>query len=145
MVRLQTEIAGLEQQLQKFQNDSGRRQPGNVQVPTARVPELALEYIRRQREVKYHEFLFELLAKQYENARLDESREAPVLQVVDRALVPDRKSGPKRLLLIVCSALLGALLGMVWVFLRHTIARFQRDPFTAKRLEALREAALLRR
>jgi tyrosine-protein kinase Etk/Wzc len=145
VVRLQTEIAGLEQQLQKFQNDSGRLQPGNVQVPTARVPELALEYIRKQREVKYHEVLFELLAKQYESARLDESRDAPVLQIVDRALVPDKKSGPRRVLLIVCSALLGALLGMVWVFLRHTIAKLQQDPFTAKRLEALREAALLRR
>jgi tyrosine-protein kinase Etk/Wzc len=145
VMRLQTEIADLEQQLQKLQSDPGRRQPGNLQLPTAKVPELALEYVRKQREVKYHEVLFELLAKQYEVARLDESREAPLLQVVDRALVPDKKSGPKRLLLTLGAAFLGALLGVVWVLFRHTAASWQQDPVMAKRLEALREAALLGR
>jgi tyrosine-protein kinase Etk/Wzc len=145
VMRLQTEIADLEQQLQKLQSDPGRRQPGNLQLPTAKVPELALEYVRKQREVKYHEVLFELLAKQYEVARLDESREAPLLQVVDRALVPDKKSGPKRLLLTLGAAFLGALLGIVRVFFRHTAASWQQDPVMAKRLEALREAALLGR
>jgi capsule polysaccharide export protein KpsE/RkpR len=99
VVRLQSQIAGLQQQLQRMQNDSAEHQPGNTELPTAKVPGLALEYIRKQREVRYHEVLFDMIARQYETARLDESREAPVLQVVDRAVVPDRKSGPKRALL----------------------------------------------
>lgn len=93
VVRLQTEIAGLQGQLKKMQSDPSRREPGTVQLPTAKVLELALEYVRKQREVKYHEALFEMLAKQYEGARLDESREAPLLQVIDRA-VSGRKIGP---------------------------------------------------
>jgi tyrosine-protein kinase Etk/Wzc len=141
VVRLQTQIAGLQQQLQKLQSDPTQRQPGNVVLPTAKVPELALEYVRKQREVKYHETLFELLARQYEAARLDESREAPVLQVVDHALVPDKKSWPPRVLLILVGAVVGAFLGAVWVLLRNAIRLFQEDPAKAKQLEALRQAA----
>jgi tyrosine-protein kinase Etk/Wzc len=145
VVRLQTEISGLEQQLQKLENDSSQRQPGSLQLPTAKVPELALEYVRKQREVKYHEVLFELIARQYEVARLDESREAPLLQVVDRAVVPDKKSGPPRTLLILVGCMLGAFAGASWVILKNFISTLQQDPSKAAQIETLREAALLRR
>lgn len=119
VVRIRTEIEGFQAQLRKLEDDSSQRTPGNVQAPTAKVPELALEYIRKQREVKYHETLFELLARQYELARLDESREAPLLQVVDKAIVPDKSSGPLRGLLLVAGILLGLILGIGWVFLKN--------------------------
>jgi tyrosine-protein kinase Etk/Wzc len=144
VVRLQTQIDGLEQQLQKFQKDSGARQSGNVLAATGKVPELALEYVRKQREVKYHEVLFELIAKQYEAARLDESRESPVLQVVDRAVVPDRKSGPPGPLILLAGCLLGGLAGAGWVIVKDFLGKLQEDPARAAKFEALRQAALLR-
>lgn len=144
VVRLQTEIAGLEEQKQKLENGTGRRQPGNIQLPTAKVPELALEYVRKQREVKYHETLFELIARQYESARLDESRESPLLQVVDTALIPDKKSGPPRILLIFASALLGAFAGAAWVVFRSFILSLEKDPTKAKKLQALQQAASIK-
>jgi tyrosine-protein kinase Etk/Wzc len=142
VVRLQTQIAGLQQQLQKLQNDPSKRQPGNIQTPTARVPELALEYVRKQREVKYHEILFELIAKQYEAARLDESRDAPVLQIVDRAVIPDKRSGPPILLSLIASCLLGILGGAAWVLSVNGLATIRQDPARAVKVEALRRAAL---
>jgi tyrosine-protein kinase Etk/Wzc len=141
VVRLQTQIDGLEQQLKKLENGSGARQVGNVLPATANVPELALEYVRKQREVKYREVLFELIAKQYESARLDESREAPVLQVVDRAVVPDRKSGPPRTLIILASCFLGTLAGAGWVIVKDVVGKLRQDPTKAARYEALRQAA----
>lgn len=144
VVRLQTQIDGLEQQLQKLENGSEARQSGNVLPATAKVPALALEYVRKQREVKYREVLFELVAKQYESARLDESREAPVLQVVDRAVVPDRKSGPPGPLILLASCLLGALVGAGWVIVKDFLGQLQKDPARAAKFEALRQAALLR-
>jgi tyrosine-protein kinase Etk/Wzc len=140
VVRLQTQINGLQGQLQRLQSDPAKHQPGNVELPTAKVPGLALEYVRKQREVKYHETLFELLARQYESARLDESRDAPVLQVVDRASIPDKKSGPHRVLLIFVCTLLGAFLGAVWVLLRRTIGILRLDPVRAKQFDAIRKA-----
>jgi uncharacterized protein involved in exopolysaccharide biosynthesis len=144
VVRLQTEITGLEQQQQKLRNGTGLRQPGNMQLPTAKVPELALEYVRKQREVKYHETLFELIARQYESARLDESRDAPLLQVIDAASVPDKKSGPPRILLIIASCLLGALVGAAWVVLKSFIVSLERDPIKAQKLQALQQAASIK-
>lgn len=140
VIRVQTQIEGLQKQLQKLQNDTQQRRPGSTQLPTAKVPALALEYIRKQREVKYHELLFESVAKQYEMARLDESREAPVLQIVDRAIVPDTKSGPHRLLIILAMTLVGAVLGMMIVFLKWYIAMLKKDPITAERLRLLAKA-----
>jgi tyrosine-protein kinase Etk/Wzc len=141
VIRLQTQIDGLEQQLQKLESGSEARQSGNVLPAAAKVPELALEYVRREREVKYHEILFGLIAKQYESARLDESRESPVLQVVDRAVVPDRKSGPPRALIMLASCLLGALVGAGWVIVKDFVGKLQQDPARAAKYEALRQAA----
>ena len=66
-----------------------------------KLPDASLEYIRKLRDVKYHETLFELLAKQYEVARLDEAKQAPVIQVVDRAVTPDKSSRMSRSGLLV--------------------------------------------
>src|SRR5215469_2640236 len=118
VIRLETQIADLQRQLERIENDKGRSHPGNLQPPAAKVPELALDYVRKQREVKYHETLFELIARQYENARLDESREAPVLQVIDNAVVPDRKSGPPRLLAVLASCVIGLIMGACWVLIQ---------------------------
>jgi len=54
------------------------------------------DYIARYREYKYQETLFELYARQFELARADESREGGLIQVVDAATPPDKKSKPKR-------------------------------------------------
>jgi uncharacterized protein involved in exopolysaccharide biosynthesis len=106
------------------------------------VPELALEYVRKEREVKYHEVLFGLIAKQYETARLDESREAPVLQVVDRAVVPDKSSGFPRILLLLIGCVVGAVAGGAWVIAKASFGKLREDPLNAPKLEALRDAAL---
>jgi uncharacterized protein involved in exopolysaccharide biosynthesis len=140
VVRLQTQIDGLQQQLQKLENGSAVRRPGNVLPATAKVPELALEYVRKEREVKYHEVLFGLIAKQYESARLDEAREAPVLQVVDRAVVPDRKSGPPRTLIMLASCLLGALAGAGWIIAKDFVEKLRLDPARGPKYLALRQA-----
>jgi uncharacterized protein involved in exopolysaccharide biosynthesis len=141
VVRLQTQIAGLQHQLQLLENDPSKLQPGDIQLPTAKVPALGLEYIRKQREVKYHEVLFDLIAKQYESARLDESRDAPVLQVIDRAVVPDKKSWPPRLLLMLSSCVLGGFVGVTWVIFRHFVVTLTLDPVKASKLDTLRQAA----
>ena len=143
VIQLQTQIAGLEQQLQRLQNDTGRHKTGSIELSTAKVPELALEYVRRNREVKYHEVLFELLAKQYESARLDESRNAPILQVIDSAVIPERKSSLPRAFIVAVGAFLGALIGVAYVLAKHFLTKIELDPETAAKLKELRRSASL--
>jgi uncharacterized protein involved in exopolysaccharide biosynthesis len=116
VIRLNSEIQDLQSQLADLQNGEGR---GNAAaIPTAKVPQLKLDYVRKEREVKYHEALFEILAKQYEAARLDEARDAPVLQVLDPASYPDSRSEPKRLFIILGGLFLGLILGCAYVLSR---------------------------
>ncbi len=119
VIRLRSEIAGLRAQLAKLENSNTQGGAGNIQVPTAKVPELTLIYVRAAREVKYHEALYELLMRQYESAKLDESRSAPLVQIVDYARVPDTKSGPRRTMLTILAAVAGGFVGVVWVLVRY--------------------------
>jgi capsule polysaccharide export protein KpsE/RkpR len=117
VVRLRSEIDDLQGKLAILERGGGA---GNAtDMPKSKVPELQLQYVRQEREVKYHEALFEMIARQYENARLDESRDAPVLQVLDYPSVPDTRSGPPRTLIIVSGLVLGIFIGSAAVVLRN--------------------------
>ena len=70
------------------------------------------DYTSKYREFKYEESLFELLARQYELARIDESRDGALLQIVDSARPAERKSYPKRLVFAALGAFAGALATM---------------------------------
>lgn len=108
-------------QLAKLETSGTKIGPGDVQVPTSKVPGLTLAYVRKARNMKYHEALNELLMKQYESVKLDEAHSAPLVQVVDCAVVPDSKAGSPRTLLTLLAAVLGGFIGAVRVFSRHTM------------------------
>ena len=80
------------------------------------------EYITKYREFKYQETLFDLFARQYELARLDESREGALIQVVDIATPPERKSRPKRGLIAITAALATVFLIAGSALVKHTIS-----------------------
>jgi uncharacterized protein involved in exopolysaccharide biosynthesis len=104
-----------------------------------------LEYIRRDRDVKYHEALYTLLLRQFESAKLDESRAAPLVQVVDEAVVPDQKSWPPRTIFVLVFAFLGICCGVGWLVASDMWARKMSDPENAAEWQSIREAARLRR
>ena len=78
----------------------------------------APDYIGKYREYKYHETLFELLAKQYELARADEAREGVLIQVIDPALPPERRSKPIRTHIALAAAAIAGLLLVVVLVVR---------------------------
>jgi tyrosine-protein kinase Etk/Wzc len=119
VIRLRSEIADLQGQLSRLQSGGGKGSIGAI--PTSKVPELQLEYVRKEREVKYHEALFEMLSRQYEAARLDEARDAPMLQVLDPASYPDTRSSPTRSYYLLGGLGFGFLAGCIWVLTRDHI------------------------
>jgi tyrosine-protein kinase Etk/Wzc len=78
-----------------------------------------VEFLRKYRDVKYFETLFELLAKQYEVAKIDESKSATLVQVLDAALPPEKKSRPKRTLVVVITLVLSFIASLFFIFLRE--------------------------
>jgi uncharacterized protein involved in exopolysaccharide biosynthesis len=86
------------------------------------------DYVSRYREFKYQEAFFDTMTKQYEIARVDESREGALIQVVDPALVPEDRSWPRRSFVAAGVALIAAFLLALWLVVRD---RRQRRAFEA--------------
>jgi tyrosine-protein kinase Etk/Wzc len=130
------ELSGLRAQLALLEKQGGG--PGNVQVPVGNVPEAGLQYVRKLREVKYAETIFEILAKQYEAARLDEAKTAAIIQVLDPAIEPDRKSSPPRTWIVVIVTLLGFFASAGYILLAQAFCRLRLNPDVNARLTTLK-------
>ena len=140
LARAEQELAGLRTQLAKMEGDTGEFGNGNLEVPTRRLPEVELEYIRRARDLKYHEALYDFLTKQLEAARLDEAKDAVVVQVVDPAVVPEKKSSPRRMLIVMITGTAVFLFSCIGVLVVETFRCKQQDPDARIRLALLRQA-----
>jgi uncharacterized protein involved in exopolysaccharide biosynthesis len=111
VVTLKSQIASLNAQIHSLEAQTGGTGTSAAQ---AKLPELAMEVARKQREVQYHETLFEILSKQYENAKIDEAYSPPV-ELVDKAVLPDEKSWPPRRWFALGGLVLGGLIGFLTV------------------------------
>ena len=98
------------------------------------------DYVAQYRDFKYFETLFELFAKQYEVARVDESREGAVIQVVDVAQPPERKSKPKKAMIAVLATLASGFALLLFVFVRQALRNAAQDAESASKLNHLRAA-----
>ena len=137
LVQAKQELSSLRAQLANLSDSESRS--SDLLVSKGKLPEVELANVRRLREVKYHEVLFEMLARQYEIAKLDEAREGVIVQVVDPATVPERKSFPTHSYFVLGGALAGLFLGTISVALQAGLGS---DEETPKRLANLWHALL---
>lgn len=138
-LRTEQELAGLRAQLVKLeQEQTGGK--GDIAVATSKVPEAGLEYLRRVRDVKYQEAVYEAIAKQFEIAKLDEANNAAVIQVVDYAVVPDVRSSPKRILIILAGLLASFAAAVLWCMILHVCYCLNQNPETREQVSELRRA-----
>jgi tyrosine-protein kinase Etk/Wzc len=129
VTRLNEEISTMRQQLAKLENDQQKQiQPGNIALPAGRVAEDSLEYTRKLREVKYHETLFDLLSRQYEAARIDEAKSAPIIQVIDHAVPPDKKSGPHGMLVTLGLGFAAFFLSCIGAYIQAGVEKIRANP-----------------
>jgi uncharacterized protein involved in exopolysaccharide biosynthesis len=98
----------------------------------------ASDYVARYREFKYQETMFELFAKQFELAKVDESREGAVIQVLDIAEPPERKAKPKKAMIAVIAALASGFALLLFVFIRSALKNASQDEETKLRMAALK-------
>jgi len=106
------------------------------------VPKAGLDYIRAQRELQYQQAFFDTLLRQYEAARLDEAKEAAIIQVVEPAIQPDRKAAPKPGLIMTLFILSGFFAGSFLALVGWWFEQAQADPSRAVQLRGLTSAFL---
>jgi tyrosine-protein kinase Etk/Wzc len=136
IVQAQQELDSMRAQLARL-GGSENNASGELIVPKGQVPEAGLEYIRKLRDVKYNETIFDILARQFEAAKLDEARQGALIQVVDPAVPPDIKSFPKRGRIVIGATIAGLLIGILVAFFQIKFKQMMDDPEAAQKLRIL--------
>jgi tyrosine-protein kinase Etk/Wzc len=139
LMRTQEELRGLQMQLAKLEKSQPARD-SSFMVPTGKLPEAGVEYVRGMRNVKYYETIFELLAKQFELAKIDEAKNSSLIQVLDKAIPAEHKVKPKRILIMLTGVFVGLVLGMLLAFTRYAYNGSRQNPESRLRWERLSSA-----
>jgi len=137
-------LESLRAQLAKL-GGSEKTTGGELLIPKGRVPEAGLEYVRKLRDVKYYETVFDILARQFEAAKLDEAKEGAVIQVVDAAVPPDKRSFPKRGLIVIIAAAAGLVIGIFVALLQFGSTRLRANPETRVKIAFLNSLLTVRK
>lgn len=140
VVRLRSEISTLSAQVQNLEKGAPGASNG---TPLARVPEAELEFVRRKRDVAFHETLFELLEKEYELAKQQEAKNPSIVQVLDPAIPSEHKAWPPRTIYCLLAFFFGLIVGVVVVSVRAMASAYVRHPRHAEQMAQLR--SILRR
>jgi uncharacterized protein involved in exopolysaccharide biosynthesis len=112
----------------------------NAEIAMDRTPNTSLQYLGVLRNLKFEESIYQVLVKQYEIAKLDEAKNAPLIQIMDKAIVPERKSKPKRGLIVILTTITAFFIAIILAFVRESINRTKQNPEQAVRMLALSNA-----
>jgi uncharacterized protein involved in exopolysaccharide biosynthesis len=137
VVQAQQELDTMRAQLAKLGGsaDSGN---GGLLVPKGAVPEASLEYGRKLRDVKYYETIFDILARQFEIAKLDEAKQGALIQVVDPATPPEKRSFPKFSIFLIGGFIVGLLTAVCFALASEAIDSLNSSPATSAKLTYLK-------
>jgi len=138
IVEAKQQLAELQAQLNKLSGNASQDSSSDFVLSKGKIPEAGLEYIRKLRDVKFYETISELIARQFEMAKLDEAREGSIIQVVDPAVTPDNHSFPRRAITVLAAVFLGFVAACGWSLISHNIHRANHTAESRQRLDALR-------
>lgn len=133
------ELSSLQAQLSALAGN-GKGTEGDLLVPRGKLTDAEFDYLRKYRDVAYYQSIVNVLAQQYELAKLDEAKEGALIQVVDPAIPPDHKSSPKRGLILVASLAVGVFLGILFALLSEGWDGLKRDPENWAKISDVRQA-----
>ena len=119
------EIAALKEQLSKLQ--SKIPSDDDALLSAKKASTYGIEYIRKMREFKYNESLYEILLKQYEIAKLEEARDPTIIQIVEKPEIPQKRFKPKRRLIVAITTILSFFFSVFLVFVKKFIEDSKKD------------------
>ncbi len=135
----QMELDVLKREIQKIEGTA------SPQTTDSAVPAKGMDNLRLLRDLRYYETIYELLAKQFEMAKIEEAKDSSVFQVIDTAIEPEGRSKPRRMRIVLVAGLLGFVLAVIWALIGEAIANSRNDPGNASRMEAFRRYLAWRR
>ena len=133
LYRTQQELESMKRELAKIEGAGGARA-----ATVGASGQQGMDNLRLLRDLRYYETIYEMLGKQYELAKLDESKDPSIIQVLEKAIEPDVKSGPKRRPIVMFAALAAALVALLWAFAKEALDRARGNPAQSRRLRLFR-------
>lgn len=140
VVQVQTQIDALQNQLERMEFGAGGKPESDdstetdrnseIYVPFSEVPTIGLELARLMRELKIQEVIFELLTSQYEQAKIQEAKDTPTVQVLDQAVPPEKRTKPKRKVIVIVAGICSFFLSTSYAFLKEYLERLNRTKNT---------------
>ncbi|MBC8490742.1 MAG: hypothetical protein H8D45_32395 [Bacteroidetes bacterium] len=131
-IRKETEELKLHLREMDYGSDLSQSHQNKLFPVFPEVPELGIQLVRLQREVEIQNTLFTFLTQQYEEAKIQEARDTPTVQLLDKAVLPIKRSSPKRTIIVIVSGLGSVFLSVVFVFFlenwKHIYARMLEKP-----------------
>ncbi len=121
----QSQLEAMNKELRRLEEEQRRTGvlSGDLLSSIGRVPELGVEYQRYVRALRFANAKYELMLRQYENAKLSEASDLSTLSIVDKATPPDWKYKPKRGQIMMIGTMLGFFLGAGWVFITESMKK----------------------
>jgi uncharacterized protein involved in exopolysaccharide biosynthesis len=139
--RVEEELKGLRKQIQLLESKNNE---DNVIVPAGNLPSAGTEYLRRIRDLKFNETLYELLLGQYQTAKLDEARDAIVVQVIEKAEPPETRASPKRKFMVMMALIAGFFTMVLLAALFEFKENSSHDPERRARIKTLKNHLLVK-
>ncbi len=107
-------------------------------MPAVRIPAVAAKFLRKKGDLKYNEKLFGIMAAQYETAKVDEAKDSALIQVIDRAVVPEKKAKPKRRFMVIIATFTGFFLAVFTAFFVEYLERQSEGGKDKGRIETMK-------
>ena len=142
MKRALAVITEMRAQLSRLEQDNSNEeeQGSSSIIATSKVPEAGLEYGRRLRDLKYAETVNQLLTQQYQMAKVEESQNAPILQVLDAAIAPEQRTSPKRTQMVLMAIVASGLAMCLMAFLLEAKSQAEEDSEQAGKMADLKKS-----
>lgn len=127
--RVKTEIREMRDKLDDYRKserlDDGRNGLMKLFLPLDEIPEMGLEYARLLREIKMQELILEFITPQYEQAKIQESKDTPTIQILDEAVTPVKRLKPKRAFFVILMNVVMFMLGVLFIYSVEYVRQIQ--------------------
>ena len=136
LLKVQNELMELQKKYDEFMSqqtnpelyvDNNEIQKKDLFLPLNNLPDLELQYVRLYREVVLQETIMKFLLPQYEQAKIQEVKDTPSLQVLDEAVTPIKKYKPKRAVIVAFFGFLSLIMSSIYIIIRPAVLNVYKE------------------
>jgi uncharacterized protein involved in exopolysaccharide biosynthesis len=140
ITKLESDLKALQNEYQEFYSKQAGDSTDRLFVSLEMAPEIGMKYLRRFRELKLQEKILEFILPQYEQAKIQESKDTPTLQILDPAVAPVKRSSPRRAIIVMVATLSSVLLTIIFIVIKEYLTVvLSGDSHSASRLNEIRD------